>query len=100
MLWRLRTIQMSRYVRKRTFGHVLPAKIQISLCIRSVWSESSLGVFWIAKDAKFFHADNEDSNQTTGMRRMIWVSLDAHARRSVYHDTDKIFVIQTLKHNV
>ena len=31
--------------KKRTFGHVLPAKIQISLCIRTVWSESSLGAF-------------------------------------------------------
>ena len=36
------------------------AKIQISLRIRAVWSESSLGAIWIAKDAKFLHADNED----------------------------------------
>ena len=34
--------RMSRNVRKRTFGHVRPAKIQISLRIRAVWSESSL----------------------------------------------------------
>ena len=34
---------MSRNVRKRTFEHVRPAKIQISLRIRAVWSESSLG---------------------------------------------------------
>ena len=26
---------------------------------RKVWSESSLDVFWIAKDAKFLHVDNE-----------------------------------------
>ena len=31
------------------FGYVRPAKIQISLCIRAVRSESSLGAFWIAK---------------------------------------------------
>ena len=37
-------------VRKHTFGHVCPLKIQISLCIRAVWSESSLGTFWKAKD--------------------------------------------------
>ena len=37
-----------------------PAKIQISLCIHAFWSESSLGTFWIAKDAKFFHVDNKD----------------------------------------
>ena len=41
-----------------------PAKIQISLHIHADWSESSLGTFWIAKDAKSIHAENEDSNQT------------------------------------
>ena len=64
---------MHRNVRKRTFGHVRPAKIQISLRIRAVWSESSLTGLWINKDAKFLHADNEDSDQTTRMRRLIWV---------------------------
>ena len=48
------------------------AKILISLRIRAVWSESSLGAILIAKDA-VFHADNEDSDQTARMRRMIWV---------------------------
>ena len=38
-----------------------PAKIQISLRIRAVWSEYSLGAFWIAKDTNFILADNEDS---------------------------------------
>ena len=47
---------MSHNIRKRTFGHMRPAKIQISLHIRAVWSESSLGAFWIAKDAKFLYA--------------------------------------------
>ena len=46
-------------------------KLQISLRICAVWSESLLGAFWIAKDAKFLRADNEDSNQTTQMRRLI-----------------------------
>ena len=36
-----------------------PAKIQISLRIRAVWSESSLGAFWIAKDAAFLDVANE-----------------------------------------
>ena len=57
----------------RTFGNVRPAKIQISLRIRAVWSESSLGAFWIAMDAKLLHADNENSDQTEWMRRLIWV---------------------------
>ena len=47
---------------------VRQAKIQIR-------SESSLGAVWIAKDAKFFHVDNEDSDQTAGMRRQIWLFI-------------------------
>ena len=53
---------MSRNVRKHIFRYAHPAKIQINLCIRALWSESSLGTFWIAKDAKFLHADNEAFN--------------------------------------
>ena len=54
------------------FGHVRPEKIQISLRIRAVWSKSSLGAFWKAKDTKSLHADNEDSDRTARMRRLIW----------------------------
>ena len=43
--------------RQRTFGSVRPVKMQISLGIRAVWSESSL-------DAKFVDADNKDFDQT------------------------------------
>ena len=50
-------------VRELAFGHVRPAKIKISLHIGVVWSESSLAAFWIAKDAKFPHADIKDSDQ-------------------------------------
>ena len=60
-------------IRQRTFGHVRKAKIRISLRIRAVWSESSLGAFWVAKDTTFLHADNEDSDQAARMRRLIWV---------------------------
>ena len=60
---------MSRNVKK--IGHVRPAKIQISLRISTVWSESSLGAFWIAKGAKFLNADNGDSIQIARMRRLI-----------------------------
>ena len=66
-------LRMSRNVRERILAHVLPVKIQISLRVRAVWSESSFGAFWIAKDAKFLHADNEDSDQTAQVRRLIWV---------------------------
>ena len=63
----------SRNIMKRTFGHVRPVKILIRLRMRAVWSESSLGASWIAKGAKFLHADNEDSDQTARLRRLIWV---------------------------
>ena len=39
---------------------VRPAKTQISLGIRPVWSESSLCAQWVAKDPMFLHADSED----------------------------------------
>ena len=42
---------------------VRPAKTQISLGIRLVWSESSLCAQWVAKDPGFLHADSEDSAQ-------------------------------------
>ena len=64
---------LSHKERKRIFRHVRPAKFQIRLCIRTVWSESSLGTFWTANDAKFLHADNEDSDQTARSHRLIWV---------------------------
>ena len=62
---------MNSNVRQRRFGYVRPAKIQISLRIRTVRSEISLGAFWIAKDVKFLHADNEDSDQTAVIGRLI-----------------------------
>ena len=41
--------------------------------MRLVWSESSVGAFWIAKDAKFLHVDNEYSDMTVQLCRLIWV---------------------------
>ena len=39
---------------------VRPAKTQITLGIRQVWSASSLYAQWVAKDPRFLHADSED----------------------------------------
>ena len=58
---------------KTNKGTVRPAKIQISLGIRPVWSESSLCAQWVAKDPRFLLADSEDSDQTGRMPRLIWV---------------------------
>ena len=59
---------------------VRPAKTQISLGIRPVWSEfrpvwseSSLCPQRVAKDPSFLHADSEDSDQTGRMPKLIWV---------------------------
>ena len=52
---------------------VRPAKPQISLGIRPVWSESSLCSQWVAKGPRFHHADSEDSDQIGRMPRLIWV---------------------------
>ena len=78
-------IYTNRNVRKRTFAHVRPVKIQISLRTHTVRSESSLGTFWIALDAKFLHADNEDSDQTARMRRLIWVFV-GHMYEGAFSD--------------
>ena len=52
---------------------VRPVKTQISHGIRPVWSESSPGAQWVAKDPMFLHTDSEDSDQTGRMPRLIWV---------------------------
>ena len=52
---------------------VHPAKRQISLGIRPVWSESSLCAQLVAKNPSFLHADSEDSDQTGQMPRLICV---------------------------
>ena len=62
---------LSHEIRKRTFGHKHPAKIQIRLRLRAVWSEYSLGTFWIDKNAKFLHTDNGDPGQTDQRIRFL-----------------------------
>ena len=43
------------------------------------------GVFGIAKDSKFLHADNEDSNQTARMRRLIWICVGCTCLKVRFH---------------
>ena len=66
-------VKLSRLMTKPTKWHVRPAKTQISLGIRPVWSESSLYAQWVDKDLSFLHADSEDSDQTGRLPRLIWV---------------------------
>ena len=58
-------------VRKRTFGYEHPVKAHISLCIQAVRSNSLLGEFWVAKDARFLLEDTENYDQRVRMRKLI-----------------------------
>ena len=51
---------------------VRPAKSQISLCIRTGRSDSSLGNF-DSQDLKFLHMESEESDHTVRMNRLIGV---------------------------
>ena len=70
-------------IRNHTLRNVYSAKIQISLSIRDIQSEPLLAAFWIAKNAKFLHADNEHSDQIARMRSYFESSLGAHVRRYI-----------------
>ena len=52
---------------------VRPAKTQISLGIRPVWSESSLSAWRNLGSLAILWAHSEDSDQTGRMPRLIWV---------------------------
>ena len=52
---------------------VRPAKIQISLGIRPVWSESSLSARRKLRSLAIYWAHSKDSDQTGRMPRLIWV---------------------------
>ena len=69
-----------------------PVKIQISLRIRAVWSESSLGIFWIAKDAV----------SICGQRRLLSDCADAQANLSLRwaHRWEGTFITLWLKYKV
>ena len=79
---------------RRTY---VPAKIEMSLNIRTVCSEFSLGAFRIAKDARFLHADNEDSDLTVRVHRLVWVftvhtpeGTFSHVAADILHETANI----------
>ena len=58
---------------KPTKWSVGPAKTQISLGIRPVWSEYSLCAQLVVKDPSFLHAGSVNSDQTGRMPRLVWV---------------------------
>ena len=58
---------------KATKWYVRPAKTQISLGIRPVWSEYSLPAWRKLSSLATHWAHSEDSDQTGRMLRLIWV---------------------------
>ena len=57
---RMHFLNVSHLLTKPTKWHFCPAKTQISLDIRPVWSESSQCAQWVAEDPMFLHAKSED----------------------------------------
>ena len=66
-------LNLNRLMRKPIKWHVRPAKTQISLGIRRVWSESSLSAWRNLGSLATHWAHSEDSDQTGRMPRLIWV---------------------------
>ena len=65
--------QMSCLMTKPAKWYVRPAKTQISLGIRQVWSESSLSAWRKLGSLATHWAHSEVSDQTGRMPRLIWV---------------------------
>ena len=64
---------ISRSMTKLTKWHVRPAKTQISLGIRPVWSGSSLSAWRNLWPSANHWAHREGSDQTGRMPRLLWV---------------------------
>ena len=78
---------------------VRPAKTQISLGIRQVWSESSLYAQWVAKDPSFLHADSEDPDQTGRFVGFVmkWLISDNSTLKGTWtvSELDGLIIVKT-----
>ena len=59
-------------------------KTQISLRIRTVWSESSLSAWSNVASQAIKNMPSEDSDQPAQMRRLIWIFTGRNVRRYVF----------------
>ena len=95
----LRNLYISLSVRKRTFGYVRPAKIQVSLHIHTVWSEPSLGAF----------LDSQGCIVSSSGQRRLWsdcadaqayLSLRwAHVRRYCF-DIEALMIMPNVREDI
>ena len=73
MGWKFNPAHLSPLMTKPTKWHVRPAKTQINLGIRRVWSESSLSAWRKLESSATHWAHSKDSDPTGRMPRLIWV---------------------------
>ena len=67
---------------------LLPENVPSDMCaqrrFRSAFAfTQSLGAFWVANDVKFLNTDNEDSDETAWIRRLICVFVGRTCQRYV-----------------
>ena len=72
---------------------VCPAKTQISLGIRPVWSESSLSTWRRFRRLATHKALRQDSDQTVQMPRLIWIFAGAQIILFVLYDRKTCWLI-------
>ena len=75
-----------------TKWHVRPAKTQFSLCIRPVWSETSLSAWTKLWSSATHWAHSEDSDQTGQMPRRSESSLGAQSFCWFCHEAAQITI--------
>ena len=75
-----------------------PAKTQISLGIRPVWSESSLSTWRKLGSSATHWAHSEDSDQTLRMPRLIWVFAGCTSFCLFCHEVAHYWNDQVLKY--
>ena len=75
---------------------VRPAKTQISLGIRPVWSESSLSAWRNLEPLAIHWAHSEDSDQTGRMPRLLWVFAGRTVTCWFCHVAAHIFSVSVL----
>ena len=90
---------LSRLMTKPTKWHMHPAKTQISLGVRPVWSESLLSAWRKLGSLATYWAHSKDSDQTRRMPRLIWVFTGSRChfvgfvmRRLIFHWSWLFFV--------
>ena len=84
-------MRLGRLTTKPTKWHVRPAKTQISLGIRPVWSESSQGAQWVAEDPMFLLADSEDWSDLAHAQADLSLRWAQRSFCKFCHEADQLF---------